>query len=415
MNNYNTINRIIQSSLPIDDSTIQIKYKFKGFKFDSCTESNECFILKYNSNESSDCCSKCNKSISRNKGYRYASVRFGTINNKAIYVQFKKKLFKCLECNSCTVQGTPDTDKYCQHSTTFKNGLIEDLSTNVATYTSVSIEKGTSISTVIRTFDNETKDPDIDTHMLEVINVDETKFIPNLGSYQFVVIDSETNDVITITKDRLKTTVSKLYKDLFPNVRVINQDLWETYRSAAYEAISDNVCIIADPFHVVRQGTWAFNRERRSYMKSKETKLKVEVTWKTLMYSKCKLSDKGRKTIDRKLDKHPRLKVAYQAKEMYYALCKSETPEELNRIANALLRFAKKHELNEFIKALRTIDNWQVEICNSINNKQYSNAISEGVNSLIKQMKRNARGYQNLKRSLKLIQLKNNSVYKVKY
>lgn len=153
MNNYNTINRKIQSCLAIDNSTIEIKYKFKGFKFDSCTESKEFFTLRYNSNVSSDCCSKCNQDISRNKGYRSASVRFGTINNKAIYVQFKKKLFKCLECNSCTVQSTQDADKYCQHSKTFKNGLIEALSTNVATYTSVAAENGTSVSTVIRIFD----------------------------------------------------------------------------------------------------------------------------------------------------------------------------------------------------------------------------------------------------------------------
>lgn len=102
---------------------------------------------------------------------------------------------------------------------------------------------GTAISTVIGTFDNEADDPDIDTYKLDVINVDETKFIPNLGSYQFVVIDSETNDVTTMTKDRLKTTVSKLYKELFQNVRVISQDLWQTYRGAAYEAISEFVCI----------------------------------------------------------------------------------------------------------------------------------------------------------------------------
>lgn len=81
-----------------------------------------------------------------------------------------------------------------------------------------------------------------------------------------------------MVEDHLKATVSKLYKYLLPNARVINQDLWETYRRTAYEAISKFVCIIVDPFHVVCQETRTFNRERRSYMKSKEMKLKVEVT-----------------------------------------------------------------------------------------------------------------------------------------
>lgn len=86
MNNYNTINRVIQSSLPTDNRSIQFEYKFKGFKFEACTESNECFTLRYSSYASSHCCSKYNKSISRNKCYRYVSVRFGTINGKAIYI-----------------------------------------------------------------------------------------------------------------------------------------------------------------------------------------------------------------------------------------------------------------------------------------------------------------------------------------
>lgn len=144
-----------------------------------------------------------------------------------------------------------------------------------------------------------------------------------------MVIDNATNDVITITNDRLKTTVKDLYERMFQNVKVINQDLWHSYRTAAYEAIGTDVTIIADPFHVVRQGTWAFNRERREYMKSKDTKLKVNVSWKTLLFSKNKLDAKARKTIDRKLEKHPRLKYAYQAKEMYYAMCKAESVDEL--------------------------------------------------------------------------------------
>lgn len=63
-----------------------------------------------------------------------------------------------------------------------------------------------------------------------------------------MVIDNATNDVITITNDRLKTTVKDLYERMFQNVKVINQDLWHSYRTAAYEAIGTDVTIIADPF-----------------------------------------------------------------------------------------------------------------------------------------------------------------------
>lgn len=96
-------------------------------------------------------------------------------------------------------------------------------------------------------------------------------------------------------------------------------------------------------------------------------------------------------------------------------VCKSNTLEGLYRTTNTLLRYVKKHKLTGFEISLNTIVNWQREICNSITNKNYSNAISVGVILLIKQIKMNARGYQNLKRSLKLIQLKNNKKYKIQY
>lgn len=59
------------------------------------------------------------------------------------------------------------------------------------------------------------------------------------------------------------------------------------------------------------------------------------------MFSKCKLTDGWRKIIDHWLEKLLGLKVAYQAKEKYYAMCKSETLKELHQIANTLFRMPK--------------------------------------------------------------------------
>lgn len=110
---------------------------------------------------------------------------------------------------------------------------------------------------------------------------------------------------------------------LFPNIRGINQELWLIYRSVAYRAISEFVCIIIDPFHLVRQRTWIFNRERHSCMKSKETKIKVE----------------GCISRERNV------------------LCnvKSKTSEDLNQIANSLLRFAKRQNSMNLLKHLEQL------------------------------------------------------------
>ncbi|TYS40016.1 transposase, partial [Bacillus infantis] len=51
----------------------------------------------------------------------------------------------------------------------------------------------------------------------------------------------------------------------------------------------------------------------------------------------------------------------------------------------------------EFMKAAKTIKNWQIEILNSFS-YNYSNGFLEGLNNLTKVMKRNAFGFRSFKR-----------------
>ena len=79
---------------------------------------------------------------------------------------------------------------------------------------------------------------------------------------------------------------------------------------------------------------------------------------------------------------------------------KENGPEKILQTKETLYAFyerVKQVEIQEFNKAIKTLQNWQVEILNSFV-YNYSNGFLEGINNLTKVIKRNAFGYRNFLR-----------------
>ena len=98
------------------------------------------------------------------------------------------------------------------------------------------------------------------------------------------------------------------------------------------------------------------------------------------------------------------LKRAYELKEAYcvwFQDSKKRGPEDLLQTKKQLLKFYQLVELAaipEFQKAIKTFGNWQVEILNSFV-FNYSNGFLEGINNLMKVIKRNAFVFRNFERA----------------
>src|SRR5699024_2857283 len=83
-----------------------------------------------------------------------------------------------------------------------------------------------------------------------------------------------------------------------------------------------------------------------------------------------------------------------------FNLAKTNGPEGILQTKELLMKFYEKVEhsgIPEFQKAIKTLNNWQVEILNSFA-YNYSNGFLEGINNLTKVMKRNAFGFRSFKR-----------------
>jgi transposase len=116
-----------------------------------------------------------------------------------------------------------------------------------------------------------------------------------------------------------------------------------------------------------------------------------------------KLTEDDRWYLKRYLGFSDELKRAYELKELFvkwFHQAKENGPEKIHQTKELLIRFYKEAEqenIPEFLTAIKTLQNWQVEVLNSFA-YNYSNGFLEGINNLTKVMKRNAFGFRSFKR-----------------
>lgn len=116
-----------------------------------------------------------------------------------------------------------------------------------------------------------------------------------------------------------------------------------------------------------------------------------------------KLTEEDRWYLKRYLGFSDELKRAYDLKELFvkwFNQAKENGPENILQTKESLKHFYKEVEkanVPEFLNAIKTLQNWQIEVLNGFA-YNYSNGFLEGINNLTKVMKRNSFGFRSFKR-----------------
>jgi len=258
---------------------------------------------------------------------------------------------------------------------------------------------GTSSSTIIRRFQAVAKEQLVSgVRLPKVIAIDEYKGDTDAGKFQLIIANAETHEPKDILPNRRKDTIKDYLYEYGSDVEMVVMDMNPSFKSAVKQALGRPLTI-ADRFHFCRYIYWAIDEVRR----------KVQKEWHAYDRKKCKrmrfvlykrndkLTDKHRWYLDRYTGFSDELKRAYELKEAY---CEwfdwAKTADDVSEVKRRLEAFYRKVEeakIPAFLKAIRTLKNWQVEILNSFIFK-YSNGFLEGINNKTKVMKRNAYGFR---------------------
>lgn len=365
-------------------------------------------------------CPKCNRKSTILKDKKIVYPLLGTLNDKSIIARITKKRFKCIHCNCSFVEETPLVAKRKQISNRILNTVVKSL-INKDTYTRAAKRVGVSIGAIIRLFDSLNIKFKRYTTVKNIL-IDELRLIAynwrtKIGKFQLAVMDADTGEIIDILPDRRKAKVQEYLIKNFSegSLETVTSDLWKPYKQAVEkfnELTGNNVQLIADKFHFVRQMMWDIDKLRISTYKQyiettpQDAKL-LKNAANRLRARKSKLSTKSLLKLQAMFEKFPTLYTAYHFKERYLTIVQtSETAEDFENQYELWLKDLKKSPLQAqiFKGTIKSHKNFYDAIKNAFD-YPYSNGLIEGTNQKMKLRKANAYGFKNYERTIKYIKL----------
>jgi len=234
-----------------------------------------------------------------------------------------------------------------------------------------------------------------DLSRVTALSVDETSFKRG-QSYVTVVVDANARRVIDVEQGRSEQTVIDFSYKLeakggdCEKIGFASMDMSRAYMSGI-QVCFPNAKLTIDKFHVKKLMLAAMDEVRRKEQREHRSK-ELHTSKKLLMIPETRQSEEQRLRVSALSKQYPKTGRAYRMVQALDAVYASGNIEEAEEKLDSLYRWLRKSRLEPMKKAALTLKKHSVEILN-IFKSRLTNAICEGINSMIQAAKRKARGY----------------------
>lgn len=233
---------------------------------------------------------------------------------------------------------------------------------------------------------------------LEEISIDEVSWRKG-QRYFTIVTDLKSHKVIWVALGRTSQAIDSFFYALglqrCAHIKTVAIDMWDAYEGSV-KRFCPNVTLVYDRFHVIKMLNEAINGVRKEeFEKAKGTgkRLLTNSKWILLKQEK-KLSGAERKHLDRLCDINENIQKAVLFKELFtQTYLFNKPPEAEQHLIDCIVTAYKSglSPLQEFADAMsrrkQGIINWYF--------KKRSTSVSEGINNVVKTLRRVAYGYRN--------------------
>ncbi len=213
-------------------------------------------------------------------------------------------------------------------------------------------------------------------------------------AYDLVFYNLDTGKPVEVLQGRTKAQLMEYLKGLPDTVRAGIQevciDMWRPYAQAV-TAVLDQATLVVDRFHVMHTVT----RDLKALKNARKADLPEEA--KACHYALLKnhedLTETQQTTLDAVYAADPRLKRAHQLKEQFRQIFEAAHSAEAARkyVQKWICKAYKEDLFPSVVTAMKT---WLSPVVNYFFNRT-TNGPSEGVNTKIKLVKRQAYGFRN--------------------
>lgn len=315
------------------------------------------------------------------------------IRLKRVGIQINRRRYKCRECNSTFWERLISIDEK-RSMTKRLLGSIEEQSMS-KTFVEVAESVGVDEKTVRNVFKDYVafKEREYQFETPKWLGIDEIYII---RKPRLVLTNIERNTIYDIKANRNKETVIQRLRQIEDSsyIEYVTMDMWKPYKDSV-NIVMPHAKVVVDKFHVVRMANQALDKVRKSLkanMTQKEKRTLMRERF-ILLKRKHDLNERDLFLLDTWLGNFPELKVAYELKEDFYFIWDTSDPfEAKDRYIRWRQRCVSSNSKDAYKDLVRAVDNWQDEIFNYFEHR-LTNAYTESINSIIRQVERMGRGY----------------------
>jgi transposase len=215
--------------------------------------------------------------------------------------------------------------------------------------------------------------------------------------YATVFYDLDRREVVGMVLSRRERAVSRFFrrwgKKKCRAVQAVCMDLWAPYLNSVRRHLK-KAAVVFDKFHVYTYLSEAIEAVRRHEQQIADDKTGQLIKGTRWLWLKAKgnLKRKEKYTLAEIMKVNRRLQRAYVLKEDFDAFYASDNAEEAARFLKDWTRRCKQSRLEPFVALAKRLNRWAHGILTFFTHR-ITNGISEGINNLIKVLKRKAYGF----------------------
>lgn len=368
-------------------------------------------------------CPECDSLSSYAHGYVHRQLQDVPVGDHVTYLDVTVHRYKCQKCGKVFQDSL---EPLVSDGANITNRMKERIARIGAVhgFSIAGVSTGISTSEAKRVFDEWSERMDVIKDRVieapEVLGIDEAHIGPRVKDMRGVFVDVKNGRLLEIAPDKKPETIQNMImsmKGWQTNIKAVTIDMSIQYRSDIYTVFgAAPILIVADHFHVIQD---LYKQVRKS------RKLIVEAAGNpslgnNFLLMRCNLEDL---TEDQRVELYtqfkavPELKTLYLLKESFRSIysCSSRKEAEKrfdqwklqipSRLPDAALydengkvikkRGRKKKSIDRFdpIRSYAdTIETWRKEVFNWFE-LNVSNATTEAINRMLKEINRYGRGY----------------------
>lgn len=230
------------------------------------------------------------------------------------------------------------------------------------------------------------------------LGIDEQSHRKGKKDYICILTNLDDGTIVDILPDRKKETLINHFQSLVDSfcqqITDISCDIWSPYIQVVRECFP-NATLVLDRFHVTK----LLNTPLDTLRKDLRKEFKDETVYKRLKWilfkQYQKLSDKELDDLHAAFEVNPLLKIYYFQREKFHHILDNQPTVEHAIIAiDKWVQDTQNNKITIFDGFIKTVQKYATYIANYVKDK-LSNAVTEGLNNLIRSIRRISFGMPN--------------------